>query len=154
MTTRTDPFHFLYTDPSEEDDMTSESVTFPDPPEAPVYLDSDGAFAWQCGWSAGAATRAEAPEEIKSDAPWAIDAEGRIFHEGRFVALIERTPHRDGTSSTGFLMRGVSVDGPDERMRWSNKPFESSVGGTTAMRISEDEWETLNATAQAAAESR
>ena len=76
--------------------------------------------------------------------PWAIDSEGRIFHDGQFVALIERTPRRDGITSIGFIMRGVSVDGPDERMQWHDKPFESSVGGTTALRISEDEWEALN----------
>lgn len=81
--------------------------------------------------------------------PWAIDPEGRIFHEGRFVAQIERTPDNDSpfedSNLETFRIVRVTVDGPDERMRSHARPFESSISGTSArIVLSEDEWNAMS----------
>lgn len=83
---------------------------------------------------------------------WAIDAEGRIFYAGRFVAIIERTPDSDSPFEDSTLERfrivRVTVDGPDARMRSHQRPFESSVSSTSRRVIlSKDEWDAVNADA-------
>ncbi len=88
-------------------------------------------------------------DDMNDSTPWAIDAEGRIFHEGRYVALIERTPDSDppfaDSTRVTFRIVAVDVDGPDVRMRWHDRPFESGVSGTSArVRLSQDEWQEIN----------
>lgn len=86
--------------------------------------------------------------------PWAIDAEGRIFYEGRFVALIERSEDSDGSCSTAFCTLRVEVD-DTSKPRLLNRIFESRVSSTSdRVRLTKDEWDTLNATAQAKEETR
>jgi hypothetical protein len=81
---------------------------------------------------------------------WVIDSKGRIFHDGRFVAVIERTPDNDSpfqdSNLATFRIMRVIVDGPDERMRSHARPFESSISGTSErVVLSLDEWNALNA---------
>lgn len=45
--------------------------------------------------------------ELMATWEWRIDEEGRIFWQGKWIGVIERTPDRDGRHSTRFLVRSV-----------------------------------------------
>jgi hypothetical protein len=78
---------------------------------------------------------------------WDIDCEGRIFHEGRFVAQIERTPENDGyDSSVAFRVMRVVVGSVGHGGESLLPPFtfESRVSGTSAQaRIGTEAWRAL-----------
>ena len=72
---------------------------------------------------------------------WEIDAEGRIFWQGLYVAKIERTPDRDGSVTTAFLVQNVQVQGPTDL---APDVFDSRIVSTSALNVlTEDEWTEL-----------